>query len=88
MKIKSVKQTEIIYKYKDGRFLKTSYMGDGDYELILTNVLTKDCVFNKECYLSEILKYCDSVYDDSGEYIADTLEESDFVIHNIEIKIV
>jgi hypothetical protein len=30
------KNSEVSYKYKDGRFLKTSYLGDGEYELILT----------------------------------------------------
>lgn len=67
------------YKYKDGRFLKISYMGDGDYELILTNKkLTTECIFKEDWSLSEILNWCDGVYDDSGEYIADTLNESDF----------
>lgn len=78
---------DVCYKYKDNRFLKLSYMGDGDYELILTKKMTKDCLFSANWSLSEILKCCDSVYDDKGEYIADTLDESDFVIHNTEIKI-
>jgi hypothetical protein len=87
MKTKLVKQKEICYKYKDGRFLKISYMGDGEYELILTENLTTDCIFYKEWPLSEILECCDGVYDDSDEYIADALEEYDFVIHNTETKI-
>lgn len=41
--------SDICYKYKDGRFLKTSYMGDGDYELILTKKITKECLFSKDC---------------------------------------
>ena len=35
------KLSDVCYKYKDGRFLKTSYMGDGEYELILTVEITK-----------------------------------------------
>lgn len=30
------------------------------------------------------LRCCDGVYDDSGEFIADTLDESDFAIHKAE----
>lgn len=32
------KNSEVCYKYKDGRFLKTSYMGDGEYELTINSV--------------------------------------------------
>ena len=81
------KLSDVCYKYKDGRFLKTSYMGDGEYELILTDEITKDCLFSIDWSLSEILNRCDSVYDDKGEYIADTLNELDFVIHKTEVKI-
>lgn len=81
------KLSDVCYKYKDGRFLKTSYMGDGEYELILTKKITKDCLFSIDWSLSEILNRCDSVYDDKGEYIADTLNELDFVIHKTEVKI-
>lgn len=81
------KLSDVCYKYKDGRFLKTSYMGDGEYELILTDKITKDCLFSTDWTLSEILNCCDGVYDDKGEHIADTLDESDFNIHKTEIKI-
>lgn len=79
-------KSEICYKYKDGRFLSNSYMGDGDYELILTKKITSHCVFQTEFSLSEIINGCDGVYDDSGEYIADTLDVLDFTIHSIDIK--
>jgi len=82
-----MKLNDVCYKFKDGRFLKTSYMGDGEYELILTKKITKDCLFSVDWSLSEILNCCDSVYDDKGEYIADTLDKSDFIIHNTEINI-
>lgn len=62
-------------------------MGDGDYELILTKTLNKDCIFENDTFLNDILNCCDGVYDDSGEYIDDPLNESDFVIHNIEINV-
>ena len=78
----------ICYKYKDGRYLKTSYMGDGEYELILTNEeISRDCLFEKNWLLSDILGSCDSVYDDDGEYIADTLDEGDFISQKTKIKI-
>ena len=82
------KQAEVCYKYKDGRFLKTSYIGDGEYELILTKKkIDKECVFNTNWPLSQILGSCDSVYDDKGEFIADTLDEKDFTVQETEIKI-
>lgn len=80
------KKVEVCYKYKDGRFLKTSYMGDGDYEVVLTTELTSDCLFTTDWPLSEILDSCDGIYDDSGEHIGDTLDESDFIIQNVEVK--
>ena len=82
------KISDVCYKYKDGRFLKISHMGDGDYELILTNEITSDCLFTKAWSLSEILGYCDNVYDDSGEHIEDILDENDFAIRSAEITIV
>ena len=62
-------------------------MGDGEYELILTVEITKDCLFSTDWSLSEILRCCDGIYDDEGEYIADTLDDSDFIIHKTEVKI-
>lgn len=81
------KKRQVSYKYKDGRFLKTSYLGDGEYELILTNELTSDCAFPNDWDLDEILSACDSVYDDSGEYIADTLDSEDFEMFEVEITL-
>lgn len=46
----------VCYKYKDGTFLKSLYMGDGDYELTLSNELTTDCVFETYWGLSYIIK--------------------------------
>ena len=78
----------ICYKYKDGRYLKTSYLGDGEYELILTNEeISRDCLFEKDWLLSDILGCCDGVYDDDGEYIADTLDEVDFISQKTKVKI-
>ena len=56
------KTKETSYQYKDGRFLKTSYMGDGDYEVILTKKFNKDCVFDARWSLSEIIDGCDGIY--------------------------
>lgn len=81
------KNSEVCYKYKDGRFLKTSYMGDGEYELILTKKLTSDCMFPKDWYLNEIIDCCDGIYDDLGDHIADRLDCSDFIINDAEVKI-
>ena len=77
---------EYVYKYKDGRYLKVSYMGDGEYELYLVKNVSSDCVFNNNWSLREILSCCDSVYDENDEYIADTLEESDFNQQEVEVK--
>lgn len=74
------------YKYKDGRFLKTSYIGDGDYELILANEISSDCIFPVEWKLSEILGSCDGIYNEDGEYLH-ILKESDFTCKNIKISI-
>ena len=82
------KISDVCYKYKDGRFLKVSHMGDGEYELILTDKIIGDCLFPIDWSLSEIINCCDNVYDDSGEHIADTLDESDFVMQNAEVIIV
>ena len=81
------KTSEVCYRYKDGRYLKMYPMGDGEYELILTDIIIGDCLFPIDWALSEILNCCDGVYDDSGEHIADTLDEADFVMQNAEVKI-
>jgi hypothetical protein len=75
------------YEYKDGRFLKTNYIGDGEYELILTKKLDTDCLFNRDWELSEILLTCDSVYSDTGEFIAETLDIGDFSSSNVKVTI-
>jgi hypothetical protein len=62
-------------------------MGDGEYGLTLVESVSSQCVFSDNWDLSEILDHCDSVYDESGEYIADTLDESDFTKQDIEIKL-
>lgn len=62
-------------------------MGDGEYELVLTNEMNRDCLFSDDWSLSEILDNCDSVYDDNDNFIAETLEESDFTKGGAEIKI-
>lgn len=83
------KNSEVCYKYKDGRFLKTSYMGDGEYELILTKKLTGDCIFPnpKDWSLSQIIDCCDGIYDDLGDHIADRLDISEFVTNDAEVKL-
>lgn len=78
--MKTKKSRQVTYLYKDGRFLKTSYIGDGDYELILTTKLTKDCFFHIDWLLSNIIQCCDGIYNDSGDLIKDTISESDFLL--------
>ena len=77
----------ICYKYKDGRYLQTNYMGDGEYELVLVNNIDVDCLFTKNWVLTEILDSCDSVYDELGEFIAETLDPNDFTQHTCDINI-
>jgi len=79
--------SNISFKYKDGRFLESEYMGDGDYALILTENITKDCIFPSETTLAELLEYCDGVYDINNDFIADTLDISDFTVQSVDIKI-
>ena len=60
------------------------YIGDGEFEIVLTEKISKDCMVSTDWSLAEILRCCDGVYDDSGDFIADTLDESDFAIHKAE----
>lgn len=76
----------VIYKYKDGRFLKTEFLGDGEYELYLVKDMCSNCTFNSVWALLEILGCCDAVYDEHNECIEDVIE-SDFTQHEVEIKI-
>lgn len=78
---------EICYKHKDGRFLKIGYMGDGEYELILTSQMSSECVVSTDWELKEILGYCDGVYDDDGKYISDTLNEEDLTPYEVSIAV-
>ncbi len=75
------------FKYKDGRLLKVSYIGDGEYELILTHNLTPDCLYDDEWSLSDILSDCDVVYGDDGDYITNTLYEEDFTKIEVELNL-
>lgn len=77
-------KSDVCYEYKDGRFLKACYIGDGEFEIVLTEKISKDCMVSTDWSLAEILRCCDGVYDDSGDFIADTLDESDFAIHKAE----
>lgn len=78
----------VCYKYKDGSFLKSLYMGDGDYELTLSNELTTDCVFETYWGLSYIIANTDGIYDDNDEFITSKLLEDDFTMHEVDIKII
>lgn len=77
----------VAYKNKEGKYLKVEYLGDCEYELYLVGQVDSDCVFRKNWRLKEILSYCDGVYDEAGEYISDSLEESDFTIIEVEVTI-
>lgn len=79
--------SDVCYKYKDGRFLKSSYMGDGEYELILTETFTNDCLFPRDWTLFDILLSCNGVYNDNNKFIFEPLYPSDFSVHNTKIKI-
>jgi hypothetical protein len=72
---------KIVYRYKDGRYLTTNYIGDGDYEIVLTKRIEDESWVNEDWPLSEILDGCDGVYDERGEFITDgyTMEISDFI---------
>ena len=83
------KQNEnyICYQYKDGRFLKTVYMGDGDYEIHLVTKVEKDCLFDKKSdwSLKQIIADCDSVYDENEDWLDIELKEEDFTITNASL---
>ena len=37
-------KSDVCYEYKDGRFLKACYIGDGEFEIVLTEKISKDCM--------------------------------------------
>lgn len=82
-----MKNNNICYKYKDGRFLKLSYMGDGDFELILTNDVDKSCIFDLSESLEYLLKTCDGIYDELGIYIGDTIIVEDFTEEKVDLRV-
>lgn len=77
----------ICYQYKDGRFLKTVYMGDGEYEIHLVPNIEKDCLFDKknDWSLNQIIDGCDSVYDENEDWLDIELKEEDFTITNASL---
>ena len=77
----------VAYKNKEGKYLKVEYLGDGEYELYLIGQVDSECVFKKNWPLTEILSYCDGVYDENGEYISDKLTETDFTTEEVEVRI-
>jgi hypothetical protein len=44
-------------------------------------------MFPKNWSLTEIIDCCDGIYDDLGDHIADSLDCSDFIINDAEVKI-
>ena len=74
------KDNKVRYRHKDGRLLRIEQLGAGEFLIVLVKEHAEACMTPVEWALEDILNACDGVYDEDGQFLAQTLEPTDVIV--------